>query len=251
MNKKEFLDKYKGKAVHCPTEDLANEFLELAFSFGIEWVSGGKKNNKWDWYTVETCYIIEIDNKLTFSDVDYFKSENIEIIEFKKEKTMKFKDLLKNKELSEKEVPAEILKMLGLEKKKGFEEGENYYYIGTGGHINWAKWGNSDFDNYRLKHKNAFRTEEEAEFEFEKQEVLAELREFAEEHNEQELDWGNFRQNKWYFVYLMDDKLFEIFSTTYIKRINEIYFTTKELTQQAVAKVGEERLKKYLFGVGV
>ena len=37
MNKKEFLDKYKGKAVHCPTEDLANEFLGLAFSFGIEW----------------------------------------------------------------------------------------------------------------------------------------------------------------------------------------------------------------------
>ena len=31
--------------------------------------------------------------------------------EFKKEKTMKFKDILKNKELLDKEVPAEILKM--------------------------------------------------------------------------------------------------------------------------------------------
>ena len=36
---------------------------------------------------------------------------------------MKFKDILKNKTLLEKEeVPAEILKMLGL-KKKGFEDG--------------------------------------------------------------------------------------------------------------------------------
>ena len=31
---------------------------------------------------------------------------------------MKFKDILKNKELLEKEVPAEILKMLGLKKKR-------------------------------------------------------------------------------------------------------------------------------------
>jgi len=94
MNKKEFLDKYKGKAVHCPTEDLANEFLGLAFSFGIEWLSGSKENNKWHLYTIETCYIIGIYNKLTFGDVDYLKSENYEIIEFKKEKTMTVKNIL-------------------------------------------------------------------------------------------------------------------------------------------------------------
>ena len=45
MNKKEFLDKYKGKAVHCPTEDLANEFLGLAFSFGIRFWDRCEKNN--------------------------------------------------------------------------------------------------------------------------------------------------------------------------------------------------------------
>lgn len=163
---------------------------------------------------------------------------------------MKFKDILKNKALLEKEVPAEILKMLGL-KKKGFEEGENYYYIGTGGHINWAKWGNSDFDNYRLKHNNAFHTEKEAEFEFEKQEVLAELRQFAEENNTEEIDWENIDKSKYYITYDYECKILRYPCSVSWKNTNEIYFTSQKLAQQAVAKVGEERLKKYLFGVGV
>ena len=65
MNKKEFLDKYKGKAVHCPTEDLANEFLGLAFSFGIKWRGGRTTRNLWFTYKKETCYNIGVDNKLT------------------------------------------------------------------------------------------------------------------------------------------------------------------------------------------
>lgn len=250
MNKKEFLDKYKGKAVHCPTEDLANEFLGLAFSFGIEWFSGGKKNNKWDWYTIETCYIIGIDNKLTFSDVDYFKSENYEIIEFKKEKTMKFKDILKNKALLEKEVPAEILKMLGL-KKKGFEIGERYYFMITNGSISSDSWENNTIDIYRLKHCYASKTEEECIFKKEKQEVLAELREFAEENNTEEIDWENIDKSKYYITYDYECKILRYPCSVSWKNTNEIYFISQELAQQAVVKVGEDRIKKYLFGVEV
>ncbi|MCK9577612.1 MAG: hypothetical protein M0R51_17030 [Clostridia bacterium] len=250
MNKKEFLDKYKCKAVHCPTEELANEFLKLAYDFGINWMSGDKATefNSWYMHKQKTCYIIGIDNKLTFSDVDYFKSENIEIIEFGKEKTMKYKDLLKNKALLEKEVPAEILKMLGL-KKKGFEYGERYCFIDTIGNIRCENWDNYEIDIYRLKHNNAFHTEEEAEFEFEKQEVLAELRQFAEENNG-EIEWKNDRQGRWYIKFFLGSGGI-CFDFDSYKRTNEIYFTSEELAQQAVAKVGEERLKKYLFGVGV
>lgn len=251
MNKKEFLDKYKGKAVHCPTEDLANEFLGLAFSFGIEWCCGGTTRNNWHVYKKETCYIIGKDNKLTYSYVDYFKSENIEIIEFKKEKTMKYKDLLKNKALLEKEVPAEILKMLGLEKKKGFEVGERYYYINSWGDVVLEMWYNYNIDIYRLKHNNAFHTEEEAAFKLEKQEVLSELRQFAEENNTEEIDWSNYRQHKWHCCYDYEDKAICCSFTTSWRVLNNIYFTSEELAQQAVAKVGEERLKKYLFGVEV
>ena len=85
MNKKEFLDKYKCKAVHCPTEELANEFLKLAYDFGINWMSGDKATefNFWYMHKQKTCYII--DTELGYADIDYWQSENIEIIEFKKE----------------------------------------------------------------------------------------------------------------------------------------------------------------------
>ena len=168
----------------------------------------------------------------------------------KRRTKMKFKDILKNKELLDKEVPAEILKMLGL-KKKGFEDGERYCFIDTIGNIRCENWDNYEIDIYRLKHNNAFHTEEEAEFEFEKQEVLAELRGFAEEHNEQEIDWENVEQTKWYIFYNYIYKKIGYSDNTVCEHINEIYFTSEELAKQAVAKVGEERLKKYLFGVEV
>jgi hypothetical protein len=161
---------------------------------------------------------------------------------------MKYKDLLKNKALLEKEVPAEILKMLGL-KKKGFKIGKTYYLIGTIGNIKCDIWDNDNIDIYRLKHNNAFHTEKEAEFELEKQEVLAELREFAEENNT-EIDWKNEKQGRWYIKFFLNSG--EIcFDFDSYKRTNDIYFTSEELAQQAVAKVGEERIKKFLFGVGV
>ena len=161
---------------------------------------------------------------------------------------MKYKDILKNKELLEKEVPAEILKMLGL-KKKGFEIGERYYYIDDCGRIDSACWNYHIYDLYRLKHGNVFHAEE-AEFEFEKQEVLAELQEFAEENNG-EIDWENCGQIKWYLICNYIYKSIEIFSSNSWKHLNDIYFTSQELAKQAVAKVGEERIKKYLFGVEV
>ena len=161
---------------------------------------------------------------------------------------MKYKDILKNKELLEKEVPAEILKMLGL-KKKGFEDGERYYYIDDCGRINSGCWDNDLYDIYRLKHNNAFHTEKECEFEKEKQEVLAELIQFAEENNTEEIDWENINRAKWWFAYDYGDEKIKYFCSVACKHMNEINFTSEELAQQAVAKVGEDRIKKYLFGV--
>ena len=163
---------------------------------------------------------------------------------------MKFKDILKNKALLEKEVPAEILKMLGLEKKR-FEIGERYCFVSYCGEIGFSTWENCEVDICRLKHCYASKTEEECIFKKEKQEVLAELRQFAEENNTEEIDWSNYRQHKWHCCYDYEDKAICCSFTTSWRFLNNIYFTSEELAQQAVAKVGEDRIKKYLFGAGV
>lgn len=245
MNKEEFLDRYKEKAVHCPTEELANEFLELCDKFGVKWLGEDKttKYNNWRDYKKNTCYKISNYYALRYASIDYFKEENIEIIEFKKEKTMKFKDLL------EKEVPEEILGMFKEEKKKEeFGINDLYSYINDRGVIITSSWENDIIDNYRLKHCYASKTEKECQFKKEKAEVIFELEQYAKEHNEEEIDWGSL-QDKYQIEYDYEDKILGVYKGSYYKYTHDIHFTSKELAIKAIEAIGEDRIKKYLFGV--
>ena len=81
MTKKEFLKLYKGKAVWCKTEELANEFLELADKFGFRWINGGEKltsMNFWEFYKKNTTYIMRSNFDVSFEN----KITNYEIVEF-------------------------------------------------------------------------------------------------------------------------------------------------------------------------
>lgn len=60
LTKEQFDKLYVGEnlAVHCNTEDKANEFLELADMFGYKWYTGKRytKFNQWSSHKVNTCY---------------------------------------------------------------------------------------------------------------------------------------------------------------------------------------------------
>ena len=60
MNKQEFDKLYVGekKVVHCPTEELANEFLKEAHRHGYKWQNGTSylEDNNWEFEKEETCY---------------------------------------------------------------------------------------------------------------------------------------------------------------------------------------------------
>ncbi|MDD4001096.1 MAG: hypothetical protein PHX62_09445 [Bacilli bacterium] len=88
MNKEEFIKKYENKAVHCDTEEKANEFLTLADSFGFKWWFLGSSllsHNNWKHYKEITCYFIKYD-EITFGCIQYEKQENYERIKFKSQK---------------------------------------------------------------------------------------------------------------------------------------------------------------------
>ncbi len=82
MTKEEFDKKDVGKklAIHCSTEKLAEEFLEMADSFGYNWCSGNCYINdtRWD-YGKDTCYCI-VDGE--YSDLNFYKNYKYEIISF-------------------------------------------------------------------------------------------------------------------------------------------------------------------------
>ena len=124
---------------------------------------------------------------------------------------------------------------------------EDYYTIFADGNIAPQYENNHTADNFRYNTGNYFQTTEEAKFEREKRLVYQELKDYALEHNENELDWNDTKQYKYYLFYSYG--CISIGSNSIAMYLGQIYFTSREIAKNAVSSIGEDRIKKYLFGV--
>ena len=84
----------------------------------------------------------------------------------------------------------------------------------------------------------------------EKLKVIHELEKFAYDNNEEEIDWNNSKQGKYYFYFDYADMSIVI-DSYYICQDTpfNVYFTSEEIARKAIETIGEERIKKYYFGV--
>lgn len=127
--------------------------------------------------------------------------------------------------------------------------GETYWYIDDCGMIRSANWRDILADEYRYKMRNVFRTEADAEFERDRCEVIAELENYAEEHNEYTLDWKNGEQQKWRIQYNYECEYLNVRCAMASKSLTDTYFTSEEIAQDAIDAVGVYRIKKYVCKV--
>lgn len=127
--------------------------------------------------------------------------------------------------------------------------GEHYWYLYDDGKISTITWCGSKLDADRYKLGNCFRTEEEAEFAREKKKVEVELERYAKEYNDPERDvWNGFNERCGIHYDCLRGDLDT--STMYqFRDIGAIYFTSKEIAEDAANKVGAKRIMKYLFDV--
>ncbi len=124
------------------------------------------------------------------------------------------------------------------------ERNENYYYIQQDGYIGLTN-NLYDIDQRTIAIGNCFQTQKEAEFEVERLKVITELKEFAFEP-----DWEDNNQGKYVLAYDHIEKKITYCILMWIQRDNDnLYFETKEFMEKAIEKVGENRIKKYLFGI--
>lgn len=129
------------------------------------------------------------------------------------------------------------------------EENETYYYICSYCNIEKDTYYDINIKNNIHKNRyaigNCFKTKEEAEFALERQKVITELKRFALEHNEKEIDWSDGKP-KW-LIYSNRNHV----GVKYVNLLkeNNIYFTSEKITQAAIKEIGEERIKKYYFEV--
>lgn len=130
---------------------------------------------------------------------------------------------------------------------KEYEE-ELYYIINDG--IDYCYYNNDDTDKFLMSIGNCFQTKEQAEFMVEKLKVIHELEKFAYENNEEEIDWNDTSRAKLYLTMNYTDKCIDIFYTYgWIYSPSNIYFTSKKIAKEAIETIGEDRIKKYYFGM--
>lgn len=163
---------------------------------------------------------------------------------------MKIKELLEqvqDVELTE-EQEKHIKEYLGIKNKKWRPEiGKRYYYVDTYLATDYHYFDNDDTDNALLFTNNCFKTEEEALFRLEQIKVYNELKNFADENNE-EIDWECDAPKYYFYLNSINNELV-LSDLCRTRDIGQIHFSSRKLAEQAVAKVGVDRIKKYLFGV--
>lgn len=151
----------------------------------------------------------------------------------------------------ERETLLKLVKKGNKSNKKRWRSKENdkYYTLTTSGEpmLELDDRRNSDEQCYKLG--NYFNTRKEAEFARNKQLIYQQLKDYALEHTTEEFDWTNPNQFKWFIRY--DNKYKRIIYTwtRYSIDLNQIYFTSEKIARDAVEKIGEDNIKKYLFGV--
>lgn len=130
------------------------------------------------------------------------------------------------------------------------EKGDRYYYIANASSIFIGDWCKDNLDEARLNIGNCFKTEEDAKHMIEKLKVIHELKKFACENNEKEIDWNNFSQCKYKIFYDAEDKdLYIDFSIQCESEPFNIYFTSFKIAKRAIEEIGEDRIKKYYFDI--
>lgn len=120
--------------------------------------------------------------------------------------------------------------------------GEKYYTIDDFGNISWWVCDNYGAVIGAIEIGNAFKTREEAEFELERRKIITELKKYSKAYNPNE-------NNVCICYSYAEDNL-----ETYLEPLDEpdigaYYFESEKMAEKAIKEVGEERIKKYLFGV--
>lgn len=131
------------------------------------------------------------------------------------------------------------------------KKNERYYFIhDNNSFIVDDTNDNTDIDNNRFAIGNCFKTKEEAQHMVEKLKVIRELKDFALENNEEEIDWSDDYQPKFSISCKKTNSKLIISARNLVKNSPfDICFTSVELARKAIETIGEDRIKKYYFDI--
>lgn len=177
-------------------------------------------------------------------------------------KDNKFKIKLAGGEIKENKFTQETIKNTAADDWEVMEEpkskvwkpniGENYFFITSNLEVNKFTNEGDMVDENIISSDNCFKTEKEAQHMVEKLKVIKELQIFALENNDKNVDWKDKCTTKYFITYDFYDEKIQSVGYTFKNFLPfEIYFTSREIAQKAIKKIGEYRIKKYYFDIEV
>ena len=133
------------------------------------------------------------------------------------------------------------------EMKCPYENGDVYYIITTSGLVNRYYWDNDSFENMDFKQGNIFPTEEAAELESKRRNLLTRFRAFRDECNgDWKADWKN-DEDKYYLCFYKNKlDLAPNVSVNYVSEFG--YFKNLKDAQRAIELFGDEIKELFVDG---
>lgn len=150
----------------------------------------------------------------------------------------------KDYEIDEKELE----KLLVKPKPKSvwdLKNGDKYWCILSYGMGEYF-WTNGEADLKSRELNNAFLTKEEAEFELERRKCEAIMLKYG---TRDMMSLGDVYTRKWFICYKHHENGLYFDFYNYSDCQGAIWFASKEIAQQCIDEIGEDRLKKYIFNV--
>ena len=133
------------------------------------------------------------------------------------------------------------LEELAKEEQDFPQDGDIYWYINPLGFAFHDEWSGFISEGHKIEIGNVFKTKEQADFAVEKLKVEAELQKFGRPFKEDEYN---------YFIQIHPShNNIVVESDDFYQTQGTIYFESTTIANEATDTVGEERIKKYLFGV--
>ena len=136
------------------------------------------------------------------------------------------------------------------------EKGQEYFCIDSTGFVCSNIYSNNLIHQRRLNIGNCFPYTEETKGQVEKEVILiaerrklqSEMEMFARQNNEEEIDWNNIKQQKWYlYIYYSYSKCeIRINWQTTVEIPNAVSFTSKKIAEKALDKFGDRIKKLYI-----
>lgn len=130
-----------------------------------------------------------------------------------------------------------------------YEDGDEYYYIQSNGDIFSDDWYGTEADDRYFSQGNIFPTEQAAELEVKRRNLLTRFRSFRDERNgDWKPDWKNHRDRKYFISFSEKIKLLLFYTGTSNHFQLFGFFKNEEDAQRAIVLFGKEIIELFVEG---